>query len=125
MTKLISYFINGAKYYLEALEANKYAFSISSFFVVHKLGYLYTELKEYEKANYYINWINEFVSKQDSKISNLLKKISDSLTIKLKDPNYICNKAPYIFFELNILPLDQLDKISEIHMKIYFGYFEK
>ena len=38
---------------------------------------------------------------------------------------YIYNKAPYIFFELNILPLDQLDKISEIHMKIYFGYFEK
>lgn len=84
--------IEKAKYYLEALEANKYAFSISSFFVVHKLGYLYTELKEYEKANYYINWINEFVSKQDSKISNLLKKISDSLTIKLKDPNYLCNK---------------------------------
>ena len=71
--------IEKAKYYLEALEADKYAFSISSFFVVHKLGYLYTELKEYEKANYYINWINEFVSKQDSKISNLLKKISDSV----------------------------------------------
>ena len=84
--------IEKAKYYLEALEADKYAFSISSFFVVHKLGYLYTELKEYEKANYYINWINEFASKQDNKISNLLKKISDSLTIKLKDPNYLCNK---------------------------------
>ena len=38
---------------------------------------------------------------------------------------YISNKAPYIFFELSTLPLDQLDKISEIHMKIYFGYFEK
>ena len=43
--------IEKAKYYLEALEADKYAFSISSFFVIHKLGYLYTELKEYEKAN--------------------------------------------------------------------------
>ena len=74
--------IEKAKYYLEALEADKYAFSISSFFVVHKLGYLYTELKEYEKANYYINWINEFASRQDSKISNLLKKISNSLAIK-------------------------------------------
>jgi len=84
--------IEKAKYYLEALEANKYNYSLSSFFVVHKLGYLYTELKEYEKANYYINWINEFASKQDSKISNLLKKISDSLTIKLKEPNYLCNK---------------------------------
>ena len=27
-------------------------YSLSSFFVVHKLGYLYTELKEYEKALY-------------------------------------------------------------------------
>lgn len=84
--------IEKAKYYLEALEVDKYAFSISSFFVVHKLGYLYTELKEYEKANYYINWINEFASRQDSKISNLLKKISNSLAIKLKEPDYLSNK---------------------------------
>ena len=84
--------IEKAKYYLEALEADKYAFSISSFFVVHKLGYLYTELKEYEKANYYINWINEFAAKQDGKFSNFLMKISDSLAIKLQEPNYLYNK---------------------------------
>lgn len=84
--------IEKARYYLEALEVDKYTFSINSFFVVHKLGYLYTELKEYEKANYYINWINEFASKQDSKISNLLKKISNSLAIKLKEPDYLSNK---------------------------------
>ena len=84
--------IEKAKYYLEALEADKYAFSISSFFVVHKLGYLYTELKEYEKANYYINWINEFAAKQDGKFSNFLMKISNSLSIKLKEPNYLSNK---------------------------------
>ena len=84
--------IEKARYYLEALEADKYAFSISSFFVVHKLGYLYTELKEYEKANYYINWINEFAAKQDGKFSNFLMKISDSLAIKLQEPNYLYNK---------------------------------
>ena len=84
--------IEKAKYYLKALEADKYAFSISSFFVVHKLGYLYTELKEYEKANYYINWINEFAAKQDGKFSNFLMKISDSLAIKLQEPNYLYNK---------------------------------
>ena len=84
--------IEKARYYLEALEVDKYTFSINSFFVVHKLGYLYTELKEYEKANYYINWINEFAAKQDGKFSNFLMKISDSLAIKLQEPNYLYNK---------------------------------
>ena len=49
-------------------------------------------LKEYEKANYYINWINEFAAKQDGKFSNFLMKISDSLAIKLQEPNYLYNK---------------------------------
>ena len=130
--------IEKAKYYLEALEANKYAFSISSFFVVHKLGYLYTELKEYEKANYYINWINEFVSKQDSKISNLLKKISDSLTIKLKDPNYLCNKKyqediefifqnsqsifSYGFQKFYLADLEEVYLIQRRYKELYYIY---
>lgn len=130
--------IEKAKYYLEALEADKYAFSISSFFVVHKLGYLYTELKEYEKANYYINWINEFVSKQDSKISNLLKKISDSLTIKLKDPNYLCNKKyqediefifqnsqsifSYGFQKFYLADLEEVYLIQRRYKELYYIY---
>lgn len=84
--------------------------------MIHKLGYLYTELKEYEKANYYINWINEFASKQDNKISNLLKKISDSLTIKLKDPNYLCNKNTKKILSLFF-------KIAKIYFRMDFKNF--
>ena len=84
--------------------------------MIHKLGYLYTELKEYEKANYYINWINEFASKQDNKISNLLKKISDSLTIKLKDPNYLCNKKYQEDIEF-------IFKIAKIYFRMDFKNF--
>ena len=130
--------IEKAKYYLEALEADKYAFSISSFFVVHKLGYLYTELKEYEKANYYINWINEFASKQDSKISNLLKKISDSLAIKLQEPNYLYNKKyqediefifqnsqnifSYGFQKFYLADLEEVYLIQRRYKELYYIY---
>ena len=133
--------IEKARYYLEALEADKYTFSISSFFVVHKLGYLYTELKEYEKANYYINWINEFASKQDSKISNLLKKISNSLTIKLKDPNYLCNKKyqediefifqnsqnifSYGFQKFYLAALEEVYLIQRRYKELYYIYKNK
>lgn len=130
--------IEKAKYYLEALEADKYAFSISSFFVVHKLGYLYTELKEYEKANYYINWINEFASRQDSKISNLLKKISDSLAIKLKEPDYLSNKEyqediefifqnsqnifSYGFQKFYLADLEEVYLIQRRYKELYYIY---
>ena len=130
--------IEKAKYYLEALEADKYAFSISSFFVVHKLGYLYTELKEYEKANYYINWINEFASKQDSKISNLLKKISNSLAIKLKEPDYLSNKEyqediefifqnsqnifSYGFQKFYLADLEEVYLIQRRYKELYYIY---
>lgn len=94
--------------------------------------------KEYEKANYYINWINEFVSKQDSKISNLLKKISDSLTIKLKDPNYLCNKKyqediefifqnsqsifSYGFQKFYLADLEEVYLIQRRYKELYYIY---
>ena len=130
--------IEKARYYLEALEVDKYTFSINSFFVVHKLGYLYTELKEYEKANYYINWINEFASRQDSKISNLLKKISNSLAIKLKEPDYLSNKEyqediefifqnsknifSYGFQKFYLADLEEVYLIQRRYKELYYIY---
>lgn len=130
--------IEKARYYLEALEVDKYTFSINSFFVVHKLGYLYTELKEYEKANYYINWINEFASKQDSKISNLLKKISNSLAIKLKESDYLSNKEyqediefifqnsqnifSYGFQKFYLADLEEVYLIQRRYKELYYIY---
>lgn len=130
--------IEKARYYLEALEVDKYTFSINSFFVVHKLGYLYTELKEYEKANYYINWINEFASRQDSKISNLLKKISNSLVIKLKEPDYLSNKEyqediefifqnsknifSYGFQKFYLADLEEVYLIQRRYKELYYIY---
>ena len=117
---------------------DKYTFSINSFFVVHKLGYLYTELKEYEKANYYINWINEFALRQDSKISNLLKKISNSLAIKLKEPDYLSNKEyqediefifqnsqnifSYGFQKFYLADLEEVYLIQRRYKELYYIY---
>lgn len=84
--------IEKAKLYLEPLENKKYNFDLNSFFIIHKLAYLYTELRNHDKAKYYINWIIEFSNRQKNDISEILVKISESMMIKLNDSNYLNNK---------------------------------
>ena len=109
-----------------------------NFVINYNLGATMLEKKNIEKAKYYINWINEFASRQDSKISNLLKKISNSLAIKLKEPDYLSNKEyqediefifqnsqnifSYGFQKFYLADLEEVYLIQRRYKELYYIY---